>query len=96
MDDLIWLMEWYASHCDGNWEHQYGITIQTLDNPGWRLAIDLNGCGLETRPFAKLDHGMPSDVSWWTCSVTGGKFLAHCGKRDLPIIIAAFRKWATD
>jgi hypothetical protein len=29
-----WLQQWYADHADGEWEHQNGITIATLDNPG--------------------------------------------------------------
>jgi hypothetical protein len=28
------LEAWYASRCDGEWEHGYGISIETLDNPG--------------------------------------------------------------
>ncbi|MBL0319091.1 MAG: hypothetical protein IPP74_07360 [Alphaproteobacteria bacterium] len=38
---LNWLMSWYASHCNGDWEHENQIKISTLDNPGWRLQIDL-------------------------------------------------------
>lgn len=33
------LERWYASQCDDNWEHSYGIRIDTLDNPGWRIAF---------------------------------------------------------
>lgn len=33
MDILKWLENWYSSNCDGDWEHLYGITIRTLDNP---------------------------------------------------------------
>lgn len=30
-DDLIWLQSWYLSNCDGEWEHGYGVAIDTLD-----------------------------------------------------------------
>lgn len=30
-----WLQKWYKSQCDGDWEHEYGIKIETVDNPGW-------------------------------------------------------------
>jgi hypothetical protein len=34
-DDLLKrLQDWYVSQCDGGWEHTYGISIDTLDNPG--------------------------------------------------------------
>jgi hypothetical protein len=34
-DLLPRLSRWYAAHCSGEWEHQYGVSIQTIDNPGW-------------------------------------------------------------
>ncbi len=38
---INWLENWYSSQCDGSWEHFYGIKIETLDNPGWAVEIDL-------------------------------------------------------
>lgn len=38
---LNWLMNWYNTQCDGNWEHDYGILIETTDNPGWSIEINL-------------------------------------------------------
>ena len=31
---LKWLEEWYNGNCDGDWQHEYGIKIETVDNPG--------------------------------------------------------------
>ena len=47
MDTLAWIENWYQSQCHGDWEHDYGIKIETLDNPGWRVVIDLAGTELE-------------------------------------------------
>ena len=33
------LQQWYLAQCDGDWEHGYGVSITTLDNPGWSLDI---------------------------------------------------------
>ena len=41
----------YLSRCDGDWEHSFGVVVETLDNPGWRLLVDLEGTGLEAKPF---------------------------------------------
>ncbi len=95
-DGLNWLQDWYASHCDGEREHQHGIKIATLDNPGWSLVIDLYETELETRPFAKVEHNLASASSWWACQVEQRKFVAHCGTRDLRAVIAIFRDWATE
>ncbi|MBN6041230.1 Imm53 family immunity protein [Amycolatopsis sp. 195334CR] len=28
------LERWFAGQCDDDWEHRYGITLETRDNPG--------------------------------------------------------------
>ena len=94
-DDLSWLMAWYARHCDGKWEHAYGIAISTLDNPGWRLKVDLTDTGLETALFEAITHNMEADVGWWQCKVEEGQFRAACGPQDLPVVLRIFRSWAT-
>jgi hypothetical protein len=94
LDDLLWLATWYAAQCDGDWEHQNGVAIGTLDNPGWSLTINLEGTPLEGRAFVAQEHDLMNDVSWWTCDVKGTNFEGRCGPRDLPAVLSAFRKWA--
>jgi Immunity protein 53 len=54
LDNISWLEDWYETQCDGDWEHQHGLKIDTLDNPGWQVQIDLDGTrfseGSECRP----------------------------------------------
>ena len=35
---LAWLQAWYATQCDGDWEHANGVSIESLDNPAGRYA----------------------------------------------------------
>lgn len=42
--------DWFAQQCDGNWEHNFGIKLQTLDNPGWNLDVDLEITQFEDVP----------------------------------------------
>lgn len=42
-DMLNWIDKWFSSVCNDNWEHGHGIKIETIDNPGWEITIDLNG-----------------------------------------------------
>ena len=51
MDELLQLQKWYSDQCNGEWEHQRGVTIVTCDNPGWWVKIDLAGTALEPKPF---------------------------------------------
>ncbi len=39
------LEAWYRSNCDGDWEHQGGLTIESVDNPGWLVTLRLDGIG---------------------------------------------------
>jgi hypothetical protein len=91
---LEWLMNWYASHCDGDWEHSFGISLQSTDNPGWWLKIDLAGTGFEDRLFTTVKHNEDGNPSWWLCRIDDGRFDAGCGPFDVPAVIAIFRAWA--
>jgi hypothetical protein len=46
------LQDWFATRCDGDWEHQGGITIQTTDNPRWFEKIE----------FDDLDHSVSKEI----------------------------------
>ena len=100
-DCLHWLMQWYLDQCDDDWEHSYGVSIGTLDNPGWTLTIDLQATGLEDQPFLPVQIGeIASNLedwhksgSWYSAKVEDGKFEGACGPTDLPALIQAFRQW---
>ncbi len=96
---LNWLMNWYAAQCDGDWEHEFGIEIGTLDNPGWSLKIDLSGTGLEGVAFSAVEHNLSAPDGdpashWHSCRLRDGRFEASGGARDLDILAGVFRKWA--
>ena len=102
-DDLAWLMEWYVAQCNEEWEHQHGVTIDTLDNPGWSLTVDLLGTPLEQRPFEPVYEnvddedpvqGLWGEGSWMACKVEGSKFKGYSGPRELGRLISIFREWA--
>lgn len=88
------LQEWYESNCDGDWEHQYGVRIETIDNPGWSLEIDLVDTKLAARAFvpARVER-TPSD--WYSCRVADDQFTAACGPRNLTEVISFFLDWAS-
>ena len=100
-DNLDWLTNWYACECNNDWEHSYGVKIDTLDNPGWTIVIDLKETSLEGRSFEAKHGGVASDLdewrergSWWTAAADGIHFKAACGPTDLSAVIGLFRAWA--
>ena len=34
--------EWFKRKCDGNWEHQFGVTLESTDDPGWAVTLDMD------------------------------------------------------
>lgn len=94
-----WLQQWYASHCDGSWEHEHGIDIESLDNPGWRVIISTIGTELEGRDFEPVRRRGSGD-DWVDCRVTDSpksgqrSFVAGCGPRNLTEALEVFRAWA--
>ena len=90
---LVWLQAWYAEHCDGDWEHDTGITIASLDNPGWRLRINLVGTELDGLPYERTEVER-GDHDWLQTWVGDGAFQAACGPLNLGEAIYAFRQHA--
>ena len=93
MTTLDRLQRWYAAQCDGDWEHQQGIKIITLDNPGWRVVINLLGTPIETATFAEVSNLGPED-HWIRCWVEGGEFNGAGGSLMLEAILEHFLPWA--
>jgi len=90
---LAELQSWYSSQCNGDWEHQAGIEIETLDNPGWRLSIDLEGTDLEGVPFDAVESLAPTR-SWIRCWVKERKFEGAGGPQMLESMMRIFLDWA--
>ncbi len=84
---------WYYSNCNGDWEHQFGINIGTLDNPGWSVKIDLEGTKLEECKFEEIKN-LDSEFEWIHCTVEKKKFVGHGGSNQLNNLLKIFIDWA--
>jgi len=89
-DILQWLQNWYQSQCNGNWEHQYGIRIDTLDNPGWLVEIELNETEWETLKFPRRLIEQ-SETDWYSIGVDSAKFQGAGDPSKLSAILSKFR-----
>jgi hypothetical protein len=58
MNEIIRLQTWFRSQCNGDWEHEHGVSIMSCDNPGWWVKIDLRGTHLAMRPFPPVERNM--------------------------------------
>lgn len=83
------IQEWYLARCNGDWEHSYGVKIDTLDNPGWIVTIDLaetEWCRLEiARTVVEM-----SESDWVQWEVTNAQFVGCGGPLNLPDLLETF------
>lgn len=83
------IQAWYASQCNGDWEHQNGVSIDTLDNPGWSVSINLAGTELEGAmiPPYRQDSG---EDDWVFCEIKDRTFIGNGDPSKLVFILDMF------
>ena len=95
MKDIETIEKWYYGQCNGDWEHTYGVKIETLDNPGWRVEIAVDDTDLADKPFdAILKDRTEND--WIRCKVSDNKFMGHGGPLNLGEILSIFINWINE
>lgn len=93
------LQHWYQTHCNGDWEHGRGIQIETLDNPGWLVKINLAGTPLQDKPFSRIlnntdEAGWPQSGRWLHCQVIENLWQGAGDESRLAEILELFLTWA--
>ena len=91
-NNLEWLEDWYQRQCDGAWEHNQGIHLESLHRPGWRLTINLEGTSAQDA----LPNRLSLDTSgeeWIDCTISASRFEGAGDPHRLEQIIGIFRRW---
>ena len=95
MDTLEWLEHFLLVSSDGDWEHCGGITIENLNNLGWRVEIvfpDLVDYKTKLDSF----QYKASDKDWWQYKIEEDRFIASGSPNNLSTILKYFRKLVED
>ncbi len=93
MEILADIQRWYNAQCDNDWEHDFGLTIKTLDNPGWLVEIDLADTLLEDQPFEPMSVDNARGI-WLSCHVAESIFRGAGDPSQLSRILEVFLEWA--
>jgi hypothetical protein len=88
---IEWLQLWYSNQCDGDWEHQYGIQLTTIDNPGWYLVVDLIYTPFQDL-IIEIENFDVSETDWYGYKVQEGKFEGFGDPSKLEILIGKFKE----
>jgi Immunity protein 53 len=93
MNDLLRrLQTWYLEQCDGGWEHENGVKVETIDNPGWMLSVDLRGTSAANVPFAPVEE-QRSETDWVSCRIQSQRFEGFGGPSNLEELLLIFLNW---
>lgn len=93
MSLIKWLEEWYKSQCEGDWQHYFGMRIYTIDNPGWRVTINLEDTELEDKDFDEYRLIIDDEQDWILCYVKDCRFEGAGDPSKLEEIILRFKEW---
>lgn len=87
------LQAWYARQCDGEWEHGYGIRLQTLDNPGWTITVSLHGTPMEHEDMTARLLNYQHDTDWIIIQKEGASLKGACGALQLEAMLSLVCEW---
>lgn len=93
MHPVEFLQAWYQAQSNGHWERSHGITIESLDNPGWLVVIDLEGTPLANRAMPAVRRET-STRDWLVCEVSHNRFCGQGDPEKLVAILKVFQNWA--
>jgi len=101
MSTLTRLQAWYSRQCNGTWEHSSGVRIDSCDNPGWWVKINLLDTPLQDREFTEIAEGVNSQrfalgPRWLNCRVEKNTWHGAGDETKLERILELFLAWAEE
>ena len=88
--EMSTLVNWYTQQCNGEWEHENGVRIVTLDDRhGWMLDIDLTDstCASLATPRRVTER---SRTDWVSIEIEDARFRARGGPANLTELMSSF------
>lgn len=98
MKTLKWIQKWFVEQCDGDWEHGHGIQLETIDNPGWSVKINVENTNVQETLFENVNIER-TETDWIHCKTdydqerAGIYFVAYGGPENLEEILTVFKAW---
>jgi len=92
--DVRWLEAWLSVWSDDDWEHSYGMQVNTLkDRPGWDMRVDLADTQFEGAVWAgtAIERG---NHDWFECRSDDKAYFSRGGSWNFQEMIQGFRNWA--
>lgn len=91
MEILGWIQNWFKDHCDGDWEHNFGIQITTIDNPGWDVEIDISNTSIANIHVPWILNEKNTQ-DWYGVKIENQKFNAAGDPEKLTFLLELFKE----
>lgn len=93
------ICRYFGDNVDGVWEHSFGVSVRTTDNPGWLVTVDLKEpLGSESFVYSigevpNSSNGNLGQGAWVHCEVRDNRFVGACSSEMLREVDAAFGRF---
>ncbi len=87
MNSLKLMEEWYLNQCNEEWEHSFGVSIGTLDNPGWEIKVDLKNTKYFGIEKFEYEEKINDKNEWISIKKESDKIVGFCGPKKLDEMI---------
>lgn len=84
------IQDWYKINCNGDWEHSFGYKIETLDNPGWAIKIDLAETALDKLDFKREFQNPSNKNDWFNIHTENKTLIIYCGPENMKTTLGIF------
>jgi len=88
---ISWIQNWFNEQCDGDWEHDQTIKIESLDNPGWSVEIDFNYTDVDKEDIAWKVYES-AENNWIGYRISDNVFIASGDPLKLNSILEIFKR----
>ena len=90
MNYIKFLEGWYQANCNSDWEHNFGIKIETLDNPGWYIEVDLEDTFQESLDVKEIF--LNSEIDWLRLETKNKKLIGSADPTKLETLLLRIRE----
>ena len=91
MEITDWIQNWFKNNCDGDWEKAEVILINTTENPGWEVEIDISNTSIANMNINWiLNENGAQD--WYGVKIENQKFNATGDSGKLKFLLGLFKE----
>jgi len=88
---IMWIQNWYHSQCDGDWEHECGLKIISIDNPGWDITVDI--VKIDFSKEIDWRYFETSENDWFGYKIEDSYFSASGDPTKLEFLLQLFKNF---